>query len=175
MSAQGSRWLNTHSKKSDCKKAHKDALIAFKQRKTVAQPDQPAQIISAPSSSIDALWNRIKVTSNYKELCIQKEENAKQYHNDDSDMEDDFVFDTAEGIFDLLHDAAIYKKQIDKYKNALSNHESQQEQAESQAQTKIFDLESMISTMKYNTNSLAAEYTKRIEALEEEIRTQKSL
>jgi hypothetical protein len=175
MSAQGSRWLNTHSKKTDCKKAHKDALIAFKQRRALALPDQPTLIVSAPSSSIDVLWSRIKATSTFKDLCIQKEENAKQYHEDDSDMEEEFVFDPAAGIFDLLHDAAIYKKQNDKYKNVISNHEAQQEQAELQAQTKIFDLESLISTMKYNINRSAAEYTKRIETLEEELRIQKSL
>ena len=175
MSAQGSRWLNTHSKKTECTKAHKDALIAFKNRKVVAPSEPAAQITSIPRDSIEDLWSQIKATSNYKDLCIQKEENAKQYHDNDSDAEGEFVFDPAEGIMDILHDAAIYKKQVDKYKNALSNHEAQQEKKDIETQNKVMGLETMIATMKYNINRTTNEYIQRIETLEEELRTKGSI
>lgn len=175
MSAQGSRWLNMHSKKTECKEAHRGVLLAFKQRKDLAQPEPVAQIVPVPHSSIEDLWSLIKETSNYKDLCIQKEENAKQYHDDDSDVEGDFVFDPAKGIFDLLHDTAIYKKQIDKYKTILSNHEAQQHKAGLESQNKIFDLETLITTMKTNINRTVSDYIQRIETLEDELRVQKSL
>jgi len=175
MSAQGSRWLNTHSKKTECTKAHKDALIAFKKRKEVTPSEPSSQITSIQRGSIENLWNKIKATSNYNDLCIQNEENAKQNHDNDSDAEGDFVFDPADGIMDLLDDAAIYKKQVDKYKAALSNHEVQQEKKDIETHNKVMGLETMIATMKYNINRTANEYIQRIESLEEELRTKGSI
>jgi hypothetical protein len=166
MSAQGSRWLNTHSKKAECKKAHKDALTAFKECKGMVHPGPPAQPVSTSHSSIDDLWKRIKAMPDYTDVCIQKEEFAKEY--DDSDL-GKFVFDSAEGIVELLQDAVIYKKQIDKYKKALSHQQEQQEKSEIDSQNRIFELESLIDTMKYNINLTADEYRQRIETLEKEL------
>ena len=164
MSAQGSRWLNTHSKKAECKKAHKDALTAFKECKVVVHPVPPAPASS--HSSIDDLWKRIKSIPDYTDVCIQKEEFAKEY--DDSGL-GEFMFDSAEGIMELLQDAVIYKKQIDKYKKALSHHQEQQDKSDTVSQNRIFELESLIDTMKYNINITANDYRQRIETLEKKL------
>lgn len=154
MTSQASRWLNSHSKAVECKKEHKAAALAFKARRELALaekggtefPVEPSvDPPTATQGSAMDIWNTLKTKRDYKDLCIEFENDDKEYHDMDSDNEEEYVFDPAKGILKLFRDASEYKKLCSKLSAAIKQCEDTQLERETTLTARIKELETMLT------------------------------
>ena len=157
MTSQASRWLNSHSKQVLCKKEHAAAVLAFKVRREQALAEKATNETSAgspteplPTSQGSAMdiWNTLKTKRDYKDLCIEFENDDKEYYEMDSDNEEDYVFDPAKGILKLFRDASEYKKLCCKLSESIKKCETDQIEKEELLNTRIKELEEMLEINK---------------------------
>lgn len=147
MTQQASRWINQHSKKKECRDAHQEAFLQFKQRKDAKITEQtpPAQ---SSNSSVQDLWDKLKAKRDYRDMCCDVELCEKENYEMDSDNEGDYVFDPAVCIMKLFKDASEYKKQYDKIRASFSAYEAEQISKENKYSNRILELETIITNMK---------------------------
>jgi hypothetical protein len=151
MTSQASRWLNSHSKEVICKKEHKAAALAFKVRREQALAEMkvtesPKESITTSQGSVMDIWNTLKIKRDYKDLCIEFENNDKEYYDMDSDNNEEYVFDPAKGILKLFRDASEYKKLCNKLSVSIKQCEETQIERENTLTARIKELEEMLTT-----------------------------
>jgi hypothetical protein len=124
----GARWVSLHDKKADCKKAHKEALAAFRVRHAEAKEScalsapapTPAPIavekIAPAPDRVAALWEECTKDKRNKPIVEEVEERCKYNSGFDDDSDTDtkgaFVLDPAEGFRDLMCLCVAKTKQI---------------------------------------------------------------
>jgi hypothetical protein len=94
-----------HAKSTECKKAHKQCLVDFKQKigEVVVQP----VILQVPiSNSVSDLWDKLKAMPQLSPFMKEIEAACQECYVNDSDNEGSFMFDAEEG-FELTVKSAI--------------------------------------------------------------------
>lgn len=119
---QGSRWVTNHSKRTECKAAHKERLAEFKQALTTRVETPPTP---APQSDVGALWAKLRSVPRYAARLKEIETVCKTDHDDDSEAEGEFVFDPAVGIEDLIKGCLGAEREIVRKKEELKAMESE--------------------------------------------------
>lgn len=167
MTAQASRWINSHYMKQPCKKEHKTALAEFKLRQSASLSEQPILETSEEQTSGSALtvWNQLKSKPDYKDLCAEFEREDKENHDEDSENEAEYMFDPAKGILKLFKDASAFKKNLYKVTASVNKIEARHKEKESILFNKIIELEEIIA----NTKFTEIESNRRKEILQKEL------
>ena len=151
MTAQASRWINSHYMKQPCKKEHKTAFAAFKLRQSAALTEQP--VLETPeeqtSGSALTVWNQLKSKPDYKDLCVEFESDDKEKHDGDSENEEEYMFDPAKGILKLFTDASAFKKNLYKVTASVNKIEAKHKEKEGILFNKIIELEEIIANTKF--------------------------
>jgi len=165
MTAQASRWINSHMKQP-CKKEHKTALAEFKLRQSAALAEQPIQEIPEQTSgSALTVWNQLKSKPDYKDLCAEFEREDKENYDEDSENEEKYMFDPAKGILKLFTDASAFKKNLYKVTASVNKIEANHKEKEGILFNKIIELEEIIA----NTKFTEIESNRRKEILQMEL------
>jgi hypothetical protein len=151
MTAQASRWINSHFMKHTCKNAHKAAFAEFKLRRSAAISEQPVQeTMPAPATGTAMdVWNQLKNKRDYKDFCLEFEKMDKENHDEDSENEADYAFNPTKGILQLFIDASAFRKRLYKMNDTVKELHAQHKQKESILFNKIIELEEIIAKKKF--------------------------
>lgn len=114
---QGSRWATNHMKQKACKAAHKEALKEFK-TKLVGDIPISVSVVETPvkpqcdEDPVEILWNKCKERPRIKPFLEDIERQYKEEYEDNSDIEEPYVFAHSEGFRYCIEHAIGFKKRI---------------------------------------------------------------
>lgn len=158
----GARWLRLHSKKTDCKAAHAAAMTAFKAlQESVTPAAAPTPAVSPVTNSLDSVWMRMKEDVRTRSALLDVETRFRATFDDDSDNEGEtFTLDMAEGFKQLARDAIGFKREMERQKAIVSDHESRLQQLETEMKLVRAEKEAVLR----QNHSILAELKARREA-----------
>jgi hypothetical protein len=175
----GSRWVELHAKKTECKKEHPIRLAALKEAIRIAATTTAVQKPEEQTTgSALTVWNQLKSKPDYKDLCAEFEREAKENHDEDSENEEEYMFDPAKGILKLFTDASAFKKNLYKVTASVNKIEARHKEKESILFNKIIELEEIIANTKFTeleSNRRREILQKELEAADKQIKPPDSL
>lgn len=146
----GSRWVELHAKKEECKKEHLVRLAELKEAIHIAATTTAVQKPEEQTSgSALTVWNQLKSKPDYKDLCAEFERDDKENHDEDSENEEEYMFDPAKGILKLFTDASAFKKKLYKVTASVNKIEARHKEKEGILFNKIIELEEIIANTKF--------------------------
>jgi hypothetical protein len=161
----GARWISVHDKKTNCKKAHKEALAVLRMRYSEAKgiistiPTPPVTIttpISIPLvDPIKALWEECKRETRMRPITDKAEADCKQLFEMDCEGSDDdtpvsskeFIFDPSEGFRAVVRMVIRNSKDITKMTENIRELEHKSDRTRIELTDKLETAEKKIKNM----------------------------
>ena len=171
ISGNSARWVDLHSKQTECKKFHKERLLALKQSLDIIQGPVTTVEPEPPESSVSALWNRLSEFPRYSSIMMEIERLNKEVNDDSSDNEEPFVFDAAIGFEDFIKAAIGAKKERSQFTSEKSkleeHHEIMLMEMRDDSRNMQLQIRNLLSENKLQAYQLS-ELNRRVSSLERE-------
>ena len=177
ISGNSARWVDLHSKQSECKKFHKERLLSLKQTIAAAQGHVPAAKPTLTESSVVSLWKRLRELPRYSSIMMEIETLNKDLYDDSSDSEDLYIFDAAIGFEDFIKAAIGAKKELNNCSSEKSkieeHHETMLMEMRDESRNMQLQIRNLLSENKLQAYQLS-ELSSRVSTLERENNRYKS-
>ena len=148
VSGNGSRWVEMHANKTDCKKAHMQCLAEFKQKIGEIAIQPTPVIIQAPiSNSVSTLWDKLKAMPQLTPFMKDIETACQECYDLDSDTEGAFMFDAEEGFQRTVSSAIGYRRETLKFNDVKTQMEESHELTLIEMRSKIHTLTTQVSNL----------------------------
>jgi hypothetical protein len=165
VSGNGSRWVELHAKRSECKKEHRKLLAELKE--AIGVPVAPAPVptpVAPPINSVSALWEKLRSMSQLAPFMKEIERTCKEFH-------DEGRFDAEEGFETTIKAGVGYRKESSKYTEEKEKMEQTHESMIQELRNELTDLRYQVRGLQSENKQQAAEIVemrKRITVLERE-------
>jgi uncharacterized membrane protein len=162
----GSRWVELHAKSADCKKAHKQRFSELKHKigEYVSHPAVPVILQVPVTNTVSALWDKLKAMPQLAPFMKDIEIACQESYEFDSDNEQEFVFDAADGFHTTVTTAIGYRREATKLKDSTSKMEDAHESEIIQMQADIYKLNMQVTNLLEDNKQL----NQRVRSLERE-------
>lgn len=149
VSGNASRWVEMHTKNADCKKLHGQRLAELKQKigGYVSHPAVPVILQIPVQNSVSALWDKLKAMPQLAPFMKDIEIACQESYEFDSDNEQEFVFDAADGFHTTVTTAIGYRREATKLKDTTSKMEDSYESELQQMQQDIYKLNMQVTNL----------------------------
>ena len=165
VSGNGSRWVEMHSKSTECKKSHKQRLAELKQKMGESVIQTTPIIIQSPMpTSVSALWDKLKAMPQLSPFMKDIEIACQETYEFDSDNDQEFVFDAEDGFHRTVTTAIGYRREATKLKDTTTNMEESHESELMQMQADINKLNMQVTNLLEDNKHL----NQRVRRLERE-------
>jgi hypothetical protein len=159
----GSRWVELHAKRSECKKEHRKLLAELKE--AIGVPVAPVPVpppVAPPINSISALWEKIRSISQL--APFMKDIESKCIHAEGR-------FDAEDGFETTIKAGVGYRKESSCYKEEKEEMEQTHESMMQELRNELTDLRYQIRGLQSENKQQSTEIVemrKRITVLEHE-------